>query len=184
MENETNQLSFLGLHKKKIVLIVGVALTVVLLVLLALFGSTMIRKGKLQDETKTVNSPSAIKKTVYGAVLPPGYPAQIPIVSGAKLLQSYSKEYPTKMYQTSTLYSSDKDMNKNVLLYKNFMTQDGWKITGSSTHEKMTSLQAVKGEQILEVIVRKKPEGGQNMSTSTPRDNTILSYIIINVFRK
>lgn len=128
---------------------------------------------------------SETKRTEYKNEVPPGYPAQIPVQEDSKLIQSYSKEYPTQMYQMSTLYSSEKDSATNVAFYKNFMVQDGWVITASSTSEKTSSFQANKGSEMLEVIVRKRPDPSNLSSTTTKlMDLNILSYITINVFRK
>lgn len=175
---------FFGSNRKKAVVLAGGVIG------LAVLGFCITRFARVSpQEVKTSTVPQAtssiaIKKTTYGNILPPGYPTQIPVEKESKLMSSYTKEYPTKMYQMSTLYSSQKDVTKNALFYKKFMDQDGWKITSSSTRKDVTLLQGVKGAETLEVIVRKKPEMGKNAMASTTQDASVLSYIIINIFRK
>ena len=170
-------------HNKKGNLITLLGITATLL-LLAFFGILTNKNRTGQEEIGSQPSSSEIKKTVYKNVVPPHYPPQIPFQKDAKIVQSYSKEYPSTMYQMSTLHSSEGDLSKNFSFYKNFMNQDGWVIITASTSERMSFIQALKGKDVLEIIIRKRPEFTESSSTSAIVDSKILSYIIINVFRK
>lgn len=170
--------NFTELCTKKTVLIV---LGGFILVLLACIFLYMVKNKSIPEQVVVSSEP---KKTVYKNVLPPGYPPEIPFEKDSKLAQSYTKEYSEGLYQMSTLTSSEKSITSNYDFYKNFLNQDGWVISGSSTNEKMSFLHATKDKEIIEMTFRVSPK--LHISSTTPYvpDASILSYIIINIFRK
>ena len=109
------------------------------------------------------------KMTTYEGVLPPGFPASIPVTSSSSLTQSYSKEYSNKMYQTSIVSTSSKTVYENFSYYEEFLRTDGWKIITSQKDENKSILFGTKENDHLEVIMRRNKFG--------------ITYVIINVFK-
>lgn len=109
------------------------------------------------------------KMTTYEGVLPPGFPASIPVTSSSSLTQSYSKEYSNKMYQTSIVSTSSKTVYENFSYYEEFLRTDGWKIITSQKDENKSILFGTKENDHLEVIIRRNKFG--------------ITYVIINVFK-
>ncbi len=174
MENVTEKdnqspKKFLAFINKKliIVLLILIVLIVTGLIVILNYNNKQAKKAQMRAVFEAVSLETKMIK--YDNVLPPGFPASIPVTSSSSLTQSYSKEYSNKMYQTSRVSTSSKTVYENFSYYEEFLRTDGWKIITSQKDENKSILFGTKENDHLEVIIRRNKFG--------------ITYVIINVFK-
>ena len=160
--------SFFGGSKRTIII------TVIVIVLLIVSSVVALKYKVKQDKNMQMKAlfDAAARDTKvikYDNVLPPGFPASIPVTSSSSLTQSYSKEYSNKMYQTSVVSTSSKTVYENFSYYEEFLRTDGWKIITSQKDDNKSVLFGTKEGDHLEIIIRKNKIG--------------ITYVIINVYK-
>lgn len=135
--------------KKLLNIIIGVVILIALIVLVwwYAFPSKPASKGPVKPVNKIEN--------VKPAELPKGFPADLPLEAGAKILNNYNATSPDgKRMQATRSFESAKTASANFDLYKTYLTKNKWTILGEvNDPNKPQSLAifAKKGEGILNV---------------------------------
>lgn len=84
-------------------------------------------------------------KTDFGTSVPNGFPTDIPIEEGAQVEESYGYD-DAGQKQLTLVFLSNKTVEQNFILYKDFLTKQKWNISNEYEGEKVSSLYATKDD--------------------------------------
>lgn len=60
--------------------------------------------------------------------LPDKFPTDIPIETGAKIIQNYNASTPDGRFQATRVFESAKSMDENLKIYKDYLTSKNYKL--------------------------------------------------------
>ncbi|RJP45620.1 hypothetical protein C4587_00515 [Candidatus Parcubacteria bacterium] len=128
--------------------LVLIAASVLILGLLAYLAST----GRF-SRTGPVNRVVEIPESS----LPQGFPSDVPIEAGAKILKNYTATSPSGRVQATREFESSRSVGENFSLYRSFLSQSGWKLLYELDDARSPSYKAVFGRNaagVLNVSIR------------------------------
>lgn len=92
-------------------------------------------------------SPDSLSGETTGQ-LPKDFPKDIPVEESAKFTQAFSRKEGDGTYSLVE-FDSQKSLDDNFKIYKNFLTNTGWQITETSDEPNIKILRAVKGNDSI-----------------------------------
>lgn len=63
------------------------------------------------------------------SILPNNFPSNLPIETGAQLLENYEAVAPDNRKQSTQVYTTRKSLSENIKIYSDYMQKNGWQIT-------------------------------------------------------
>jgi len=162
--------------KTKAKYITALIVVVALVLVLAAF---MVRYFMGQHRQQPVSQPQVfnpkpgqslpvVKNDVPKNVAPQGFPADIPIESGATITQNYNATAPNGMFQATREFQTKQSLGQNFALYSNYFASSGWKITNSLNLANVKILNAKKGNANLQITIFQ--------NTTTKQNSISISY--------
>lgn len=97
--------------------------------------------------------PVITTKAVPQDQLPSQFPVGIPIEQGAKTLVSLDQTSTDGRFQGTRKFVTAKTIAQNATIYKDFFTQDGWKIQSSTDQATLKHYSARKGDLLLQIVL-------------------------------
>ncbi|MCR4286179.1 MAG: hypothetical protein NUW00_04765 [Candidatus Kaiserbacteria bacterium] len=91
-------------------------------------------------------------RTDFGASVPDGFVADIPVEGGVMFEQSYSLEYPEQK-QLSVVFPSALNVKENYILYEDFLKDQGWNVLNRYESDMVSSLYATKENEEVNVTI-------------------------------
>ncbi len=112
---------------KRLLVLGGVL--IVLIVAVGAYWHSPHKNASMPDNVITKQSQTTgAKKDVDAEQLPKNFPADIPIEEGASVVQNFNVD--DKGYQQATRsFETQVSLDKNLALYKKYLTANGYKIT-------------------------------------------------------
>lgn len=117
-----------------------------------------------QSNSEQTNQPlfSVDKKDLIQAAIPKGFPQDLPVESGAEVLQNYEATTNDGRTQSTRITATKKTLTEAVKIYSDFFTKSGWKTISTETPDANTqsSLLLKDGDSLL--IVARAGESDHN----------------------
>lgn len=145
-------------NTSKNILLAVVGVIVLLVIILFLSGSgpkTGQKPNPYKQEPQKVTRQEVPKEQA-----PSGFPADIPIETGAKITQNFLAKVSDGRTQATRVFESKKTVKQNYDLYASFLTKNTWKTDGSSETPNLSSLLATKGGSQLTINIAKNTISG------------------------
>lgn len=96
-----------------------------------------------------------IKTEIDRNQAPTGFPKELPIESGAVIVQNYEAQAPTGQHQATRVFESKKTVAQNYKLYLDYLTKNGWQIKAKTESPALSSIFAVKADGFLTINISK-----------------------------
>jgi hypothetical protein len=119
-------------------------------------GSVTVHdNGKPGQSAVTITGNNGEKMTINseGAKLPDGYPKDVPVASGAKIVMATSVDNKTTHGSYLVLESAD-SLEKNLAFYKQGLADNGWKIDATVSQPQITIISATKDTRELSLSLQ------------------------------
>lgn len=114
----------------------------IIVVLVAIYVVTVLMNRQGWVQQKPVNKLQDVKP----AELPKGMPSDLPIETGAKILNNFNATAPNGQVQATRTYLSAKAVQTNYDIYKSYLTAHKWSI--------VTEVKDPKHPEILSIFAR------------------------------
>lgn len=149
-----------GIELCFILLAIGSVLALLLIYLLVSGG--LGRQQSSVNQKGSANQPkfSVAKKEVAKEQAPSGFPADIPIEAGAKIVQNYQADTTDGRHQATRVFESAKTVKQNYQLYLDWLTKNGWEVKTKSAADIVASIYAVKSGSQLTATISKNTVTG------------------------
>jgi hypothetical protein len=106
-----------------------------------------------KQETPDSGEPVITTKAVPQDQLPSQFPAGIPIEKGAKTLVSLDQTSTDGRFQGTRKFVTAKSIEQNAAIYKEFLTEDGWKTVSSTDTDTLKHFSARKGDLLIQIVL-------------------------------
>ncbi|MGB7958142.1 MAG: hypothetical protein WCF77_04895 [Minisyncoccia bacterium] len=109
--------------------------TAVVVVLIALATCLLLWRASVSKKASVPNAPNTVVGVISPAQLPAGFPANIPIESGAVVVSNFNAATQNGQFQATRSFKSFEGASQNVSLYAIFLANpaNGWTVISSST---------------------------------------------------
>ncbi|MBI4050411.1 MAG: hypothetical protein HY609_06820 [Deltaproteobacteria bacterium] len=134
------------------------ALGIGVIIVLAIIVTQTVKLPKKAPEPgtgqKTDTPQLQVKKTeVPVTESPERFPADIPIETGAKIVQNYNAETEDGRFQATRVFETSKTLAANYALYKDFFTKNGWMILTTLDQPSLKVVSAKKDNIVVQVNI-------------------------------
>lgn len=92
------------------------------------------------------------QKTEFGAQLPAGFLANIPLEAKIALTQSYGLDYGTQK-QLTAVFDSSKTVTQNYTIYEKFLKTDDWTLQNVHQEQHIASLYGTKENSDINITI-------------------------------
>lgn len=120
----------------------GKKIGLVIIIIVALLVIFWLTKIKINTGQPSPSPTSTNKIQNFGTgQVPRSFPTQIPIETGAKIINSYNATSPDGRLQATQVFESSKSVSANFKLYNDYLVKNNWKILAQDSTK--TNLQAI-----------------------------------------
>lgn len=140
----------------KYIIIGVIALVAVVTAIFVFFANqaSNIPSNQMSEVPKKDTKPlEIVKTTVAPDQAPEGFPANIPIEEGAKILQNYNATAPDGRFQATRVFQTSLTLVQNLNLYRDFLNKDGWKIETTLDLENYKMILGSKANAQLQISI-------------------------------
>ncbi len=141
--------------KKTFLEIAGTVAAIVVAVFI--IQSVWVNKQKPSSNKPTgEQAPTTLKvqKTeVPTSQLPQQFPSDIPIESGAKIVQNYNASAEDGRFQATRVFETKKTLSANYTLYKDFFSKNGWTVLTTLDQPTLKVVSAKKNNANAQVTI-------------------------------
>ncbi|TSA45498.1 hypothetical protein D4R52_02335 [bacterium] len=145
-----------GINETKIMkksTIVIIILVAAVLVLAFVFSNGTLFNKKAGETGK--KGPEVKRTDLAKDAVPAGFPAEIPIEQGAKIVTNFQATNTEGKLQGTRVFESQKTVAQNYKIYTDFAANYAWKVMGKSESENLSSLLLAKDTAQLTINISK-----------------------------